>query len=127
MERRTFLKAVGGATGGLALGVDPLLSGDDSGHMEEQADVDLAVRFTLSQPGVVAAIPPSFLDLLDRTIEAGKTIRPITPAEVDRLREIAAASESVFQKEEAVAHWQHTPHRRLFPGCPHEGEEGMWA
>ena len=95
--------------------------------MEDQADVDLAVRFTLSQPGVVAAIPPSFLDLLDKTIEAGKTFRPILPAEVERLREIAAASDSVFQKEEAVAHWQHVPRGRLFPGCPHEGEAGTWT
>jgi aryl-alcohol dehydrogenase-like predicted oxidoreductase len=95
--------------------------------MEDQAEVDLAVRFTLSQPGVVAAIPASFLDLLDKTIEAAKTFRPITPAEVDRLREIAAASESVFQREEAVAHWQHAPRGRLFAGCPHEGETGTWT
>ena len=46
----------------------------------------LAIRFALSQPGVAAVIPPSFLDLLDKAIVAAKQFRPITAAEVDRLR-----------------------------------------
>ncbi len=38
--------------------------------VEEENEVNLAMRFTLSQPGVVAGIPPSFLDLLDKAIRA---------------------------------------------------------
>ncbi len=39
--------------------------------VESQDEVDLAVRFSLSQPGVVAAIPPSFLDLVDKCHPGG--------------------------------------------------------
>jgi predicted aldo/keto reductase-like oxidoreductase len=48
---------------------------------ETQEEVDLAMRFTLSQRPVVAGIPPSFLDLLDKAIEAGRTYHPITKTE----------------------------------------------
>jgi predicted aldo/keto reductase-like oxidoreductase len=95
--------------------------------VEDPIEVDLAVRFALSQPGVVAAFPPAFLDLLDKAIEAAKTFRPITPAEVERLREIARSCESVFQKEEAQVAWQRRPRGPLFPESPHEGCCGQWA
>ncbi|MHC4556301.1 MAG: aldo/keto reductase, partial [Planctomycetota bacterium] len=38
---------------------------------ETQEETNIAMRFTLSQKPVVAGIPPSFLDLLDKAIEAG--------------------------------------------------------
>jgi len=43
--------------------------------------VDLAWRFTLSRKGVVAGIPVSYLDLLDKAIEAARNYRPATDAE----------------------------------------------
>ena len=70
--------------------------------VEDPGEVELAWRFTLSQPGVVAGIPPAFLDLLDKAIEAAKGYRPITEPETDTLRRIAKTCESIFQKEAQV-------------------------
>jgi predicted aldo/keto reductase-like oxidoreductase len=67
---------------------------------ETQEDVNLAVRFSLSRPGVVAAIPPSFLDLVDKAILAGRAYQPITEPEVARLREMGIGCGSVFKKDE---------------------------
>lgn len=88
--------------------------------VEEPQEVDMAIRYTLSQSNVVATIPPSFLDLLDKAIEAAKKLQPVTPAEVDRLREIARSCESLFMKEEAAVAWNRTPHGPVFPDSPHE-------
>ncbi|UCD51652.1 MAG: aldo/keto reductase [Phycisphaerales bacterium] len=71
---------------------------------ETQDEVNLAVRFALSQKPVVAAIPPSFLDLLDKAVEAGRGFQPITRAETARLRAMADESLSLFRgAEERVA------------------------
>lgn len=94
---------------------------------EEPDEVDMAMRFALSQPGVVAAIPPSFLDLLDKAIEAAKRLQPITPAELNRLGEIAQAGVSLFQKDDSQASWNRPPRDPLFPRNPHEGCGGQWA
>jgi aryl-alcohol dehydrogenase-like predicted oxidoreductase len=89
--------------------------------VEEPDEVDMAIRWTLSQPNVVAAIPPSFLELLDKAIEAAKRLQPVTPAETEKLREIARGCESLFQKEEAAVAWNRVPHGPVFPDSPHEG------
>ncbi len=81
----------------------------------------MAVRFTLSQSPVVAGICPSFFDLLDRSIEAGKAYRPITEAETERLRKTAETCESLFRREqqEVVAG---TPlSEPTYADSPHEG------
>lgn len=88
--------------------------------VEEQHDVDLALRFTLSQKGVVAGIPPSFLDLLDRTIEAGRNFKPLDDQAVATLKRMAADRDSIFIREEQqvalnLPHW--TP---VYPHSPHE-------
>lgn len=88
--------------------------------VEEQKDVDLALRFALSQPGVVAGIPPSFLDLLDRMIEAGKAFKPLDESAVGQLKEMAANRESIFLREEQqvalnLPHWH-----PVYPHSPHE-------
>jgi predicted aldo/keto reductase-like oxidoreductase len=88
--------------------------------VEEEQEVNLAWRFTLSQKGVVAGIPPSFLDLLDKAIKAGQSFRPVTEAELDELKQIAKSCESIFVREEQQValnpkHW--TP---VYPNCPHE-------
>ena len=95
--------------------------------VEEPQDVDLAVRYTLSQPGVVAAIPPSFLDLLDKLVDASKNFQPITAAEVQRLREMAQPCQSIFQKDENQVAWHHGPRGPSFPDSPHENCCGHWA
>ncbi len=88
--------------------------------VEEAAHIELAMRFTLSQPGVVAGIPASFVDLLDRTIAAAKAFKPLDDAAVARLKEMAANRESIFLREEQqvalnLPHW--TP---VYPNSPHE-------
>ena len=62
--------------------------------------MDLALRYTLSQPSVVTGIPPSFLDLLDKAIEAAKSYRPIKESELAGLRKTAESCLSVFEREE---------------------------
>jgi predicted aldo/keto reductase-like oxidoreductase len=80
--------------------------------MESEDEVDLAMRFTLSLPQVKTAIPPSWLDLLDKSIDSCKSYSPITEEETEQLRVLAEASNSLFQRQEnAVAH-------RRPAGCP---------
>jgi predicted aldo/keto reductase-like oxidoreductase len=96
--------------------------------MEEPREISLAVRFALAQKGVAAAIPPSFLDLLDKSVTAAEAYTPITDAEVAELRALAGKSLSLFDKEEkAVA--SNTPRRGpIHRGCPHEhGHEGVYT
>lgn len=95
--------------------------------VEEPAEVEMALRFALSQPGVVAAIPPSFLDLLDKAIDAAKTLQPVSEGELQRLTEIAQSCSSIFQKDETQAHWHHAPRQPLFARSPHEGCCGAWS
>ena len=87
--------------------------------LEDRADIDLALRFTLSQKPVAAGIPPSLLDLLDKAIPVGRSYRPITKAETQKLRELAKTRLSLFrEQEEAVASGR--PWRPLYPDSPHE-------
>jgi aryl-alcohol dehydrogenase-like predicted oxidoreductase len=88
--------------------------------VEEPRDVELAMRFALSQPGVVAGIPPSFVDLLERTIDAAKAFKPLDEPAVAQLKQMAANQGSIFLREEQqvamnLPHW--TP---VYPHSPHE-------
>jgi len=73
--------------------------------VEEPKEVSLAMRFTLSLPGVVSGIPPAFLDLLDKAIVAARSYQPPTEAELDELKQIAKDCTSIFQREEALVAW----------------------
>lgn len=93
--------------------------------MEEPAEVSLALRFTLSQKGVVVAFTPAFVDLLDKAIDAAKDFAPITEPEIEKLRQMAAGTGSIFKKEEdQVARGEHGI---VHPDSPHEGCPGGWA
>ena len=70
--------------------------------METDDEVGLAIRFTLSQPGVIAAVPPSFIDLTDKSVTAAQAYQPITEAELTKLREMSVGRGSVFQEEEKL-------------------------
>lgn len=88
--------------------------------VEELKDVELAMRFALSQPGVVSGIPPSFVDLVDRSIEAAKLYKPLDELAIAQLKEMAANQGSIFLREEQqvamnLPHW--TP---VYPHSPHE-------
>ena len=87
---------------------------------ETQEEVDLAVRFSLSQHGVVSAIPPSFLDLLDKAIEAGRSFRPVTEAEIGRLQAMAGDCLALFRRDEERVALGHGTDEPIHPGSPHE-------
>lgn len=87
--------------------------------LEDEREIDLALRFTLSQKPVAAGIPPAFLDLLDKAIPVGQSYRPITKAETQELREMSETRLSLFrEQEEAVASGR--PWQPMFPDSPHE-------
>ena len=85
---------------------------------ESRQEVSLAVRYALSQKSVAAAIPPSFLDLLDKAIEAAKSYEPISKAEVKELQAAAESCESLFRKEEVARGV--APSGPVYPDSPHE-------
>jgi predicted aldo/keto reductase-like oxidoreductase len=87
--------------------------------LEDEREIDMALRFTLSQKPVAAGIPPAFLDLLDKAIPVGRSYRPITRAETRKLQEMSRTCLSLFrEQEEAVASGR--PWRPLYPDSPHE-------
>lgn len=89
--------------------------------VEEPRQVELAWRWVLSQPGVVAGIPPSFLDLLDKAIGAAGAYRPITKTELKELQSLAQGCQSIFVREDESAACGAPG--RAWPGCPYAQEE----
>jgi len=71
--------------------------------VEDDEEIDLAVRFTLSQEPVVAGIPPAFLDLADKAFNVARQYRPISEEETGRLRQIAATCHSEFRDRQVAA------------------------
>jgi len=95
--------------------------------LEEQSQIDMAVRFSLSRECVTAVIPASFLDLLDKTIEAGRTYQPITAAETEKLKKLAGTRESMFLKQQERAARGGLPVHPFYPDSPHECCPGAYA
>ena len=94
---------------------------------ESQYDTDLAMRYTLSKEPVVAGIPPSFLDLVDTAIEAGRSYRPIKEEETVKLKAIAKDCTSLFRREEervARGDFSLSP---IYADSPHECCRGTHA
>jgi predicted aldo/keto reductase-like oxidoreductase len=87
--------------------------------VENDDEVALAIRFTLSQPGVIAAVPPSFIDLTDKAITAAQAFQPITEAEVAKLREMSVGRGSIFQDEENRVNAGQSLRALLDHDCPH--------
>ena len=87
--------------------------------VEEPEELDLAVRFVLSQRPVVTGICPSFFDLLDKSIEAGRRYRPITDDQTQQLRKVARTCKSLFLREQQVAAAT-SPSQAVYPDSPHE-------
>lgn len=94
---------------------------------EDPRQLDLALRFTLSQDGVAAAIPTSFLDLFDKMVEAAKAYRPPTAADLEQLRTIAASCESIFLQEEQQVALNLPCSVPVHLDSPHEGCSGHLA
>jgi predicted aldo/keto reductase-like oxidoreductase len=91
--------------------------------LEEQDDINLAMRWALSQKSVVAGLPPAYLDLAERGLEAGRQFRPASDADNQQLRKLAAESHSVFLERQQVARHKYDSMHH-FDG-PHEGCPGM--
>jgi predicted aldo/keto reductase-like oxidoreductase len=83
-------------------------------------DIQLAMRFSLSQSNVVAGIPPSFLDLVERSITACKNIRPLDEPGMAKLKQMAENRESIFAREEAQVALNQHPWIPAYPESPHE-------
>jgi aryl-alcohol dehydrogenase-like predicted oxidoreductase len=87
--------------------------------VEEPRQIDLAVRFALSQKGVAAAIPTSFLDLFEKTVEAARGFRPLDPDAVEQLQQMAANRESIFLNEEKQVAMNHPHGNPAYPAGAH--------
>ena len=72
--------------------------------IDDQNEINLAMRWALSQEPVVAGIPSSILELFDKVVQAGCTYRPITKAETAKLQSIAKQRLSVFKREQERAY-----------------------
>jgi predicted aldo/keto reductase-like oxidoreductase len=88
--------------------------------VETPEDVALAMRFTLSQRAVVTGIPPSFVDLVDRTIEAVKSYKPLDDAAIAKLKGMAESRGSIFIREEQQVAMNPAVWTPVYPDSPHE-------
>ncbi len=92
--------------------------------LEEQDEVNLAWRFTLSMPGVVTGFSPAFLDLAQMSITAGYAYKPITEEETKKLQEMAKGQNSIFKREEdavMLGNYYESP----YPHHAHDAD--MWG
>lgn len=92
--------------------------------VETVDDIRLAMSFALSQDNVVAGIPPSFLDLLDRCIEACRTVKPLDEAGAAKLKAMAENRSSIFTREEAQVAMNPQHWAPCYPDSPHESGQG---
>jgi aryl-alcohol dehydrogenase-like predicted oxidoreductase len=95
--------------------------------VEEPKQVALAMRFVLSQKGVATAIPTSFVELLDKAMEAAKAFQPLDSTAEAELQQMASNRESIFLNEEKQVsfHYPHgNPH---FAHCHEERSEPLTA
>jgi predicted aldo/keto reductase-like oxidoreductase len=95
--------------------------------VEDEHEIDLALRFTLSQEPVAVGMPPGFLDLAAKAFEAGRAYRPITEAETDELRKLAGTCESIFRREEEQVACAMPCHEPIYHESPHECRPEAYA
>jgi predicted aldo/keto reductase-like oxidoreductase len=87
--------------------------------VEDEEEIDLALRFTLSQRGVVAGMPPAFVDLAEKAIETGRSYTPIAEAETAKLRTLALTCHSIFRREEEQVACAAPAREAAYPDSPH--------
>ena len=95
--------------------------------MENVKEIELGLRFSLSQPGVTVGFPPAFLDLLDKSVQAMQKDRPITQTELARVKQIAGDCKSIFIREEQMVANKGMHGKPLFDDCPFYGCPGEMA
>ncbi|RPI27239.1 MAG: aldo/keto reductase [Acidobacteria bacterium] len=79
---------------------------------ETDQEVARAIRWTLSLKGLVAGIPPSWLDLVEKAIKAAKSYQPATENDVAELRQLASSCLPLFNEAEGQAELD-------YPNCPY--------
>jgi len=89
--------------------------------VEDPEEIGMAMRFTLGLDAVATGIPVSFLDILDKVIEASRKDRPNTEAEASRIRQLGGKCESVFRREEERVASGIPPHVPVYADSPHDG------
>jgi predicted aldo/keto reductase-like oxidoreductase len=94
--------------------------------LDRQEDIDMAWRFSLSLPGVVTGFAPSFLDLVDKAITAGRAYRPVDAADREKLQAMAEGQGSIFKREEDSVRLGRL-YESPYPHRPHEADPEMWA
>ncbi|HZR20314.1 MAG TPA: aldo/keto reductase [Verrucomicrobiae bacterium] len=92
--------------------------------VEDPEQIELAVRFALSQKGVAAAIPTSFIELFQKTVEAARHFKPLDETATKQLQEMALNRESIFLEEEKRVAVNH-PHCN--PAYPYGAPESLSA
>jgi aryl-alcohol dehydrogenase-like predicted oxidoreductase len=93
--------------------------------VEEPHQVELAMRFVLSQKGVATALPTSFVELLDKTIEAAKVFKRLDGEGEAELKQMAADRESLFLAEERQVALNLKEWTPVYPDSPYEGGSAM--
>jgi predicted aldo/keto reductase-like oxidoreductase len=68
--------------------------------LEERREINMALRFTLSLPGVTAGVAPGMLDLFPKALEVVKIYQPSTEEEKRELEGMAKERISVFQADQ---------------------------
>jgi len=80
----------------------------------DPVEVDLALRFTLSQP-TTTAIPPSDVRLLRLALDVAPNYRPLSDPERDKLRALSRGLISFFENEEKRFAFHRECGERLIP------------
>jgi len=95
--------------------------------VEDDREIDMALRFTLSQEPVAVGFPPGWIDLAEKAFEVGRSYRPITEPETDELEKLAKSCLSIFRKQEEAVARGASPHDPIYRDSPHEGCPGCYA
>lgn len=66
--------------------------------LEDQKEIDQAVRFALSLDPVVSVVPTSFVDLTEKSIAAAVRFRPATDLDLDAMRDLAGKYVPLFPR-----------------------------
>ena len=94
---------------------------------ETPEEISLALRFSLSLKNVITGIPPSFVDLVDKSITAANGYQTATAADRDQLRDLAQKCESVFLREDNLGNSTARNHRSPYPEHPQECGLDAWV
>ena len=94
--------------------------------LEDDKDIALAMRFTLSLDNVVMGVPPAFLDLLDKALDVPNLDTSVTDEEKEQVRKMALARESLF-RDRQVAMRADGSVDVASEDNPYEGCPGMYA